>query len=260
VGPGIGTISSQGMSFDKFYRGKDQRYLVRETGMGGWPIAKGARHRATRNPWSDEPNFGHGSVFSFSWPVCAKGCDQNEWTAANPGRGRMSRRLRECWFTLSKQRLNVIIEVQRRAKGKSGGEAVRKERGGQTLYFRFGNMPGLSGGSQALPRNSAISDAPILCSRFGKRGGGTKCSPTRCGERGTICVNPWIPPKELAGAYRAALKGGRTPVTTLPPLFRRTSRSISKSGITVGAVRKCHPGRRGIRRTSKHLIANRGKR
>ena len=37
-GPGIDDFE-QGMVFDKFYRGKDQRYLVRGTGMG-LPIAK----------------------------------------------------------------------------------------------------------------------------------------------------------------------------------------------------------------------------
>src|SRR5260370_17104992 len=37
-GPGIDDIE-QGMIFDKFYRGKDKRYLVRGTGMG-LPIAK----------------------------------------------------------------------------------------------------------------------------------------------------------------------------------------------------------------------------
>src|SRR5438034_4572121 len=37
-GPGIDDLE-QGMIFDKFYRGKDQRYLVRGTGMG-LPIAK----------------------------------------------------------------------------------------------------------------------------------------------------------------------------------------------------------------------------
>src|SRR5260370_20527540 len=37
-GPGIDYLE-QGMIFDKFYRGKDQRYLVRGTGMG-LPISK----------------------------------------------------------------------------------------------------------------------------------------------------------------------------------------------------------------------------
>ena len=37
-GPGIDDLEL-GMIFDKFYRGKDQRYLVQGTGMG-LPIAK----------------------------------------------------------------------------------------------------------------------------------------------------------------------------------------------------------------------------
>src|SRR5712664_3576225 len=65
-GPGIDDFE-QGMIFDKFYRGKDQRYLVRGTGMG-LPIAKAivAAHKGTINVTSQ---LGHGSVFSFSLPV-----------------------------------------------------------------------------------------------------------------------------------------------------------------------------------------------
>src|SRR5712664_1964878 len=65
-GPGIDDLE-QGMIFDKFYRGKDQRYLVRGTGMG-LPIAKAivAAHKGTINVTSQ---LGHGSVFSFSLPV-----------------------------------------------------------------------------------------------------------------------------------------------------------------------------------------------
>jgi two-component system sensor histidine kinase KdpD len=65
-GPGIDDFE-QGMIFDKFYRGKDQRYLVRGTGMG-LPIAKAivAAHRGTISVMSQ---LGHGSVFSFTLPV-----------------------------------------------------------------------------------------------------------------------------------------------------------------------------------------------
>ena len=68
-GPGIDDFE-QGMIFDKFYRGKDQRYLVRGTGMG-LPIAKSivAAHKGTISVTSQ---LGHGSVFSFTLPV-AKG-------------------------------------------------------------------------------------------------------------------------------------------------------------------------------------------
>jgi two-component system sensor histidine kinase KdpD len=65
-GPGIDDFE-QGMIFDKFYRGKDQRYLVRGTGMG-LPIAKAivAAHKGTIGVTSQ---LGHGSVFSFTLPV-----------------------------------------------------------------------------------------------------------------------------------------------------------------------------------------------
>ncbi len=58
------------MIFDKFYRGKDQRYLVRGTGMG-LPIAKAivSAHGGTIAVTSQ---LGHGSVFSFTLPVARK--------------------------------------------------------------------------------------------------------------------------------------------------------------------------------------------
>jgi two-component system, OmpR family, sensor histidine kinase KdpD len=65
-GPGIDDFE-QGMIFDKFYRGKDQRYLVSGTGMG-LPIAKAiiTAHNGTISVTSQ---LGHGSVFSFTIPV-----------------------------------------------------------------------------------------------------------------------------------------------------------------------------------------------
>jgi two-component system sensor histidine kinase KdpD len=65
-GPGIEDFE-QGMIFDKFYRGKDQRYLVRGTGMG-LPIAKAivAAHGGTISVTSQ---LAHGSVFSFTLPI-----------------------------------------------------------------------------------------------------------------------------------------------------------------------------------------------
>lgn len=65
-GPGIDDFD-QTMIFEKFYRGKDQRYLVRGTGMG-LPIAKAliAAQQGTMNVTSQ---LGHGSVFSFTLPV-----------------------------------------------------------------------------------------------------------------------------------------------------------------------------------------------
>jgi two-component system sensor histidine kinase KdpD len=65
-GPGIDDFD-QTMIFEKFYRGKDQRYLVRGTGMG-LPIAK-ALVAAQGGTMSVTSQTGHGSVFSFTLPV-----------------------------------------------------------------------------------------------------------------------------------------------------------------------------------------------
>jgi two-component system sensor histidine kinase KdpD len=65
-GPGI-VDAEQGLIFDKFYRGADQRYRVQGTGMG-LPIAKAIveAHGGTITVVSQ---MGHGSVFSFSLPI-----------------------------------------------------------------------------------------------------------------------------------------------------------------------------------------------
>ena len=65
-GPGIDDFE-QTMIFDKFYRGKDQRYLVRGTGMG-LPIAK-ALIVAQHGSISVTSQLGYGSVFSFTLPI-----------------------------------------------------------------------------------------------------------------------------------------------------------------------------------------------
>ena len=65
-GPGIDDFE-QAMIFEKFYRGKGQRYLVRGTGMG-LPIAK-AIIMAQHGNISVTSQPGHGSVFSFTLPV-----------------------------------------------------------------------------------------------------------------------------------------------------------------------------------------------
>jgi two-component system, OmpR family, sensor histidine kinase KdpD len=65
-GPGIEEMELN-LIFDKFYRGKNQRYLVQGTGMG-LPIARAIleAHGGTIGVTSQ---LGHGSVFSFSLPV-----------------------------------------------------------------------------------------------------------------------------------------------------------------------------------------------
>lgn len=65
-GPGIEDLEL-GMIFDKFYRGKDQRYLVQGTGMG-LPIAK-AIVEAHGGSISVTSQLGHGSIFSFTLPI-----------------------------------------------------------------------------------------------------------------------------------------------------------------------------------------------
>jgi two-component system, OmpR family, sensor histidine kinase KdpD len=65
-GPGIDPFE-QGLIFDKFYRGRDHRYLVQGTGMG-LPIAK-AIAEAHQGTISVTSQLGHGSVFSFTLPV-----------------------------------------------------------------------------------------------------------------------------------------------------------------------------------------------
>jgi two-component system sensor histidine kinase KdpD len=65
-GPGIGE-AEQAMIFEKFYRGPEQQYLARGTGMG-LAIAKAiaAAHGGSISVTSE---LGHGSTFSFILPV-----------------------------------------------------------------------------------------------------------------------------------------------------------------------------------------------
>jgi two-component system, OmpR family, sensor histidine kinase KdpD len=65
-GPGIDPFE-QSLIFDKFYRGRDHRYLVRGTGMG-LSIAK-ALAEAHHGTISVTSQLGHGSVFSFTLPA-----------------------------------------------------------------------------------------------------------------------------------------------------------------------------------------------
>jgi two-component system sensor histidine kinase KdpD len=67
-GPGIEEMEL-GLIFDKFYRGKDQRYLVQGTGMG-LPIAR-AIIEAHKGSISVTSQRQHGSVFSFTLPIDA---------------------------------------------------------------------------------------------------------------------------------------------------------------------------------------------
>lgn len=65
-GAGIDDLE-QSLIFEKFYRGKDQRYLVQGTGMG-LPIAK-AIIQAHGGAMSLTSQRGQGSVFSFTLPI-----------------------------------------------------------------------------------------------------------------------------------------------------------------------------------------------
>ena len=72
-GPGIDTME-QGLVFDKFYRGKDQRAVIQGTGMG-LPISKSIveAHGGTISVTSQ---LNHGSVFTFTFPVARAGADR----------------------------------------------------------------------------------------------------------------------------------------------------------------------------------------
>ena len=59
----------QSLIFDKFYRGKDQRYRVQGTGMG-LAICK-AIVEAHGGKMSVTSQVGSGSVFQFSLPIAA---------------------------------------------------------------------------------------------------------------------------------------------------------------------------------------------
>jgi len=65
-GPGIEEMEL-GLIFDKFYRGKNQRYFVQGTGMG-LPIAK-AIVEAHGGAIGVTSQLGHGSVFTFTLPI-----------------------------------------------------------------------------------------------------------------------------------------------------------------------------------------------
>lgn len=65
-GPGI-EVPEQGMIFDKFYRGREQKYLARGTGMG-LAIAK-ALVEAHGGTIAVTSRLGQGSVFSFTLPM-----------------------------------------------------------------------------------------------------------------------------------------------------------------------------------------------
>jgi two-component system sensor histidine kinase KdpD len=72
-GPGIDTLE-QGLIFDKFYRGKDQRAVIQGTGMG-LPISKAIveAHGGTIGVTSQ---LDHGSVFTFTLPIARPGAER----------------------------------------------------------------------------------------------------------------------------------------------------------------------------------------
>jgi two-component system, OmpR family, sensor histidine kinase KdpD len=72
-GPGI-DVMEQGLIFDKFYRGRDQRTVIQGTGMG-LPISKAIveAHGGTIGVTSQ---INHGSVFTFTLPVARDGTER----------------------------------------------------------------------------------------------------------------------------------------------------------------------------------------
>ena len=143
----------QALIFEKFYRGKDQRYSVEGTGMG-LPIAKAIveAHGGTISLTSQR---GHGSVFSFTLPIDRR-----------PGRAHMTSAKilivddepqirRVLRTTLTSQGYTVV-------EAKSGDEAlemIRDER--PDLILLDVNMPGRSG-LETCREIRATSDVPII--------------------------------------------------------------------------------------------------
>src|SRR5499425_610928 len=72
-GPGI-DMMEQGLIFDKFYRGRDQRTVIQGTGMG-LPISKAIveAHGGTIGVTSQ---LNHGSVFTFTLPAARDGVER----------------------------------------------------------------------------------------------------------------------------------------------------------------------------------------
>ena len=143
----------QGLIFEKFYRGKDQRYSVEGTGMG-LPIAKAIveAHGGTMSLTSQR---GHGSVFSFTLPVERSAGDASMTSATilivddEPQIRRVMR------TTLASQGYTVV-------EARSGDEAldeIRHER--PDLILLDVNMPGRSG-LETCREIRATSDVPII--------------------------------------------------------------------------------------------------
>jgi len=72
-GPGI-DVMEQGLIFDKFYRGRDQRTVIQGTGMG-LPISK-AIVEAHGGGIGVTSQLNHGSVFTFTLPVARDGAER----------------------------------------------------------------------------------------------------------------------------------------------------------------------------------------
>jgi len=72
-GPGI-DVMEQGLIFDKFYRGRDQRTVIQGTGMG-LPISK-AIVEAHGGGIGVTSQLNHGSVFTFTLPVARDGTER----------------------------------------------------------------------------------------------------------------------------------------------------------------------------------------
>jgi two-component system, OmpR family, sensor histidine kinase KdpD len=72
-GPGI-DVMEQGLIFDKFYRGRDQRTVIQGTGMG-LPISK-AIVEAHGGTIAVTSQLNHGSVFTFTLPASRDGVER----------------------------------------------------------------------------------------------------------------------------------------------------------------------------------------
>jgi len=150
-GPGIDSFE-QGLIFDKFYRGRDQRYLVRGTGMG-LPIAK-AIATAHGGTISVTSQLGTAPFFRSRCPLLSGAARSDDFSSilVIDDEPQIRRVLRS---TLSFRG----YEISEASTGEEGVELARKLK--PDLILLDVNLPGISG-IEACREIRHSSDAPII--------------------------------------------------------------------------------------------------